>query len=193
MSAKRIFFSFLGAQLLVKQVHTFFRSILTAKPYWPPPELVVDHNSIAMSLANRYIVHTDNFRDRCTGSPELLLVLLFHLLHTMPIQLELLGNILDCGRATTPPDIPCKPLGKKGILRENGKFFLFHQMAVSAGDSTHLKFQVDAKATAGKFSNTSAFPVGRGLRTGSGVCPRGRRWRLKLSVLRACCLRASQG
>src|SRR5262245_54979042 len=68
-------------------------------------------------------------------------VLLVEVLHRMPVQLQLLGDIPDRGAAAAPPHVEGKSLGVERIVGQELETLALHLAAPPAGDTPYLELQ----------------------------------------------------
>jgi hypothetical protein len=80
-------------------------------------------------------------------------VLLVEFLYRMPIQLELLGYILDGRRATPSPHIVSKALGVKRIVRQKLQPLALHFATASTKHPADFQFQVHSRIAARQIPN----------------------------------------
>jgi hypothetical protein len=108
-----------------------------------------------MALANRDLVDADGFGAWGAHTGQLRPhVLHLQSLDRLPVKLELLGNILDRGLSTAPPNVVGKALGIEGVVRQKVELFALHVPATLALNATHLEFQGHARIAARQIANT---------------------------------------
>jgi len=73
--------------------------------------------------------------------------------------IQLLGQILDRGRAATPSHVVGKALGIKGIAGQEVEPLALHGAAALALNPPNLEFQVHASVAAGQIARSPSPPV----------------------------------
>jgi hypothetical protein len=148
----------------IELIHTRLAPVLASEPDGAAAHEVGDDDPVLMALANGDLVNTDGNGSRCSGSPELLLhVLLIELLHRLPVEVCLLGHILDGGGPAASPDEEGEPLRVEGVVRQPVELFAFHSTAVATGNSANLHLEVHAPISAGEITNPAPALVVVGL------------------------------
>src|SRR5262249_50491490 len=98
--------------------HARFRAIVAAEPDRPSANEVADHDPIRVTFADGDLVDTDHGWPRSSHLGQLgAHVLLVQLLHRMPVELELLGDIPDRSTAAASANIKGKSLGMPPRVR----------------------------------------------------------------------------
>ena len=81
-------------------------AVLTAKPDRTASEQVADHDPIIVTFADRDLIDADDLRPRGWRAGKLgAHVLLVQLFDRLPVQMKLLGDVLDRRRATAPTHV----------------------------------------------------------------------------------------
>ena len=139
----------LGAEPVVEQSHAGLGAIAAAEPDRPPALQVAHHDAVGVALADRDLVDADHLRSRRAGTRQLRPhVLLVELLDRLPIEAQLLGDILDRRDAAAPADEGGKPLGVKRIVGQELQPLPPHLAARSAKDAPDLELKIDARVAA---------------------------------------------
>ena len=134
------------AQPVVEQRHARLFAVLSPEPDRAPSNQVAHHDAVGMALADRDLVDADglgSWRAR-TGQlrPH---VLHLQSLDRLPVKPEFLGNVLDGGLTTAPPNVVGKALGIEGVVRQEVEPLALHVPATLALHTTHLDLQKDAR------------------------------------------------
>ena len=130
--------AFLLAKSGVELRRAGLRAIGATKPDRPTPVQIADHDAVGMTLPNRDLVDADAPRSRRAGTRELgAHVLLVQRLDRIPVQVQLLGDILDRGAATAPADVVGKPLRVERVVAEKVEPLALHGPAVPAKCAVH--------------------------------------------------------
>src|SRR5712671_2859011 len=96
--------------------HARLRAILAAKPDRPTPQQIADHDSISVPLADCDLINADGERTRRARALKLRLhVLHLQRLDSVPVELQLLGNVRDRRLPATASDKIRKALGVQRI------------------------------------------------------------------------------
>jgi hypothetical protein len=92
-----------------------------------------------------------------TASPiELLLhVELVEILDRVPVEVPVLGHVLDGGQPTVAADADGEALREVGVVGQPVEAFAFHGLAHPTGDAPDRALQVDAAATAVEVADSS--------------------------------------
>jgi hypothetical protein len=99
--------------------------------------------------ADGEFVDADDFGAGVAGPIELLPhVLLVEFLDGMPVEVPVLGNVLDGGEATVAADPDGEALGVVRVVGQPVEAFAFHGMAPATADASDGELQVDAPAAA---------------------------------------------
>ena len=118
--------AFPGPQPLEELVHARLGAILAAKPDGPPSYQVTHDDPVGVPLPGRDLVDADHFRSWRPGSSELLLhVLLLECLDRVPVQMQLLSNILDRRGSASTTDVEAKALGVERLSARKSSFSCF--------------------------------------------------------------------
>ena len=101
----------------IKLTHTGLRAVLAAKPDGSATNEIADHDAVGVPLSDRDFINANHLRSWLARLGKLRShVLLIELLDRVPVELELLGDVLDRGRATAPPYVIGKALGIKRVV-----------------------------------------------------------------------------
>ena len=134
--------AFPGPQPLEELVHARLGAILAAKPDGPPSYQVTHDDPVGVPLPDRDLVDADHFRSWRPGSSELLLhVLLLERLDRVPVQMQLLSNILDRRGSASTTDVEAKALGVERIVCEEVQLLLLHLAAAHTIDAADFEIQ----------------------------------------------------
>ena len=150
------------AQPVVELPHARFRAILPAEPDRTTPDQIAHHNTVGVAPLDRYLVDTDGLRSWLAGLGQLRRhVLLLQRLDGIPVQLQLLGNVLDRPRAAAPPHVVGKALGIEGMVGQEIELLAFHAPAALALHAPNLELQIHAPVAVGqiaRLAHTSVVP-----------------------------------
>ena len=89
----------------------------------------------------------------------LLHVLFLQILHRLPMQVKLLGDIPNARGTAPAPHVEDETLGVERVVGQKGKLLLLHLAAAPALDAAHLQIEVDAKRAAREIAYPPALPV----------------------------------
>ena len=144
----------------VELTHARLRAVLAAKPDRAPPNEVAHHDPIVVSLTDRYLVDADRLGTRraCFGKLRAH-ILLFQCLDRVPVELELLCDVLDRRLPAATADVKGKALGIEWIVRQELKLLALHVPATLARHAPDLDLQVDARVATGKIANPPHAPI----------------------------------
>lgn len=107
-----------------------------------------------MSLADGDLVDADGDGGGRSGALQLLPhVLLVELLHRFPVEMRLLGHVLDRGGSAAPPNEEGKTLRVERVVRQPVELFTLHSAAVTTGDPANLHPEVHPPIPAGEVTN----------------------------------------
>jgi len=144
----------LGSEPLVELVHALLGAILAAEPDGSLAFEIADDDAVGVTLADRHLVDADDLRSWGTGTPELLThVLLLQLLDGVPVEVKLLGDILDGGGSAATPHVEGEALGVARIVGQPVELLALHLVAREAGDAAHDELEVDAPVAAREVAN----------------------------------------
>jgi hypothetical protein len=73
---------------------------------------------------------------------------------TLPIQLQLRGDIADRRAAAAAADVKRKPLGVVRVVRQKFQTLALHLAALTASDTPYLELQIYPQIAGPKISNT---------------------------------------
>ena len=148
------------AQPVVELRHARLRAILPAEPDRPPADQIAHHDTVAMALADRDLVDADRLGPRSARAGELgLHVLLLQRLDRIPVELQLLGDVLDRRLPTALAHVMRKALRIERVVRQKIEPLALHLAATTALHPPDLNFQKDARVTARQIANLPYAPV----------------------------------
>jgi hypothetical protein len=102
-----------------------------------------------VALADRDLVDPDRPRPRRAGARELgPHVLLVEVLDRVPVEVPVLGHVLDGGQPTVAADADGEALREVGVVGQPVEAFAFHGLAHPTVDAADRALQVNAAATA---------------------------------------------
>ena len=149
------------AQPVIERVHAGLRTILAAKPDRSASNQVAHHDAVGMSLPDRNLVDTDRLRPRRAGAHPLdLQVFLVECLDGAPMQIQLLGDILDRARSAAPTHVPGKPLGVvnrpqvERIVGKKVQALALHLAGAPVQNPSYFEFEIDPRVAAGQSANS---------------------------------------
>src|ERR1039457_5807317 len=121
------------AQPVVELRHARLRAILPADPDRPAAAQVAHHDTVAMALADRDLIDADRLGPRPARAGELgLHVLLLQRLDRIPVELQLLGNVLDRRLPTALAHVMGKALRIERVVRQEIEPLALHLAATAA-------------------------------------------------------------
>jgi hypothetical protein len=136
------------------------RAILPAEPDRPPAYQIAHHDAAGMALADRYLVDADRLGARPAGASELgSHVLLLRRLDRIPVELELLGDVLDRRLPTAPADVMGEALRIKRVVSQEIELLALHLAATAASHPPDLDLKEDARVAARQIANSPYPPV----------------------------------
>ena len=140
---KKVYVDGVAATIVAERVeHARLGAILAAKPDGPPSYQVTHDDPVGVPLPDRDLVDADHFRSWRPGSSELLLhVLLLERLDRVPVQMQLLSNILDRRGSASTTDVEAKALGVERIVCEEVQLLLLHLAAAHTIDAADFEIQ----------------------------------------------------
>jgi len=102
-----------------------------------------------MSGPDRDFVDPNDLGSRIAGAVELLVhVLLVEIFDSMPVEVAVLGDILDGGETAKASDADGVAVGIKRIIRQPFESFPFHSPTLATGDAANEKLEVDTPSAA---------------------------------------------
>src|SRR5664280_718293 len=171
------------AQPVVELRHARLRAILPAEPNRPAADQVAHHDTVAMALADRDLIDADRLGPRPARAGELgLHVLLLQRLDRIPVELQLLGNVLDRRLPTALANVMRKALRIERVVRQEIEPLALHLAATAASHPPDLNLQEDARVAARQIANlpyTSVVPT----RMNSPAAPANRFFARRASVM----------
>src|SRR6266571_589041 len=143
-----------------RQLRPGLRAIVPAEPDRPLANEVAHHDPVLVALAHRDLVDADHRRRRSSRLGQLgTHVLLVQLLHRMPVELQLLGDVIDRSAAASPADIEGKSLGVERIVRQKLETLALHLAAPAATHASHLELQEDAQAAGREIASAAKLAI----------------------------------
>ena len=140
---------FLGAEPGEERIHAGLGAVRAAEPDRPPAQQVADDDPIGVPFPDRHLVDADDLRPGRAGAPQLLAhVLLLERLDRVPLQLQLLGDVLDGRGPAPPPDVEREALGVAGIVGQEVEPLALHRATGAARDPAQLELHHDPQASA---------------------------------------------
>ena len=85
----------------------------------------------------------------------------------MPVEVQVLGNVLDGGQAAVAADADGEALGVVRVVGEPVEAFAFHGVAVPTVDAANGELQVDASAAAIEVADLSEGLIVEGAMAGA--------------------------
>src|SRR5487761_2409344 len=150
----------LVSEPVIELRHARLRAILAAEPDRAMANQVAHHDAVGVALADRDLVDADRLGSGRARADELRLhVLLLQRLDRIPVQVQLLGNVLDRRLSAAPAHVMGKALGIEGIVGQKLQPFAFHFAAASALHAPHLDLQEDALVPTREIANASRTSV----------------------------------
>ena len=141
--------AFLVSQPGEELAHAGLGAVLAAEPDGTASDQIADHDTVGVALAHRDLVDADHLGGGYPRAGELRAhVLLVQLLDTVPVQVQLVGHLLDGAVATAPTHLVGKALGVQRCVGQKPQPFALHACAASAPNAAYLQFQVDAPGPA---------------------------------------------
>jgi len=113
-----------------------------------------------VALLDRDLVDANYLRRRCPCPSQLLPhVLLLELLHRVPVEMQLLGDVLDRRGPTTTAHIEGEPVRVERVVGEKRQPLSLHLPALNAVDASHIDVQEYSRVPAREIPDPSAFLV----------------------------------
>ena len=152
--------AFLPAKPLIEHRHARLRAILATEPDRAPANQIAHHDSVGVALADRDLVDPDRLGSGCACLGQLgTHVLHFKFLDRMPIQTQLLGNILDRGTPAASPYIESKALGIKGVVGQERQMLAFHLATNEALHASYFELEINVAVGTGQIANLARAAV----------------------------------
>ncbi len=140
----------------VELVHALLGAIFPAEPDRPLPMQVADHDAIDVTLADGDLVDPQRLGTGLGGALELHPhVAHLQTLDRLPIEIHLLGDVLDRAGAAAATDIAGKTLRVQRVLQQELQPLALHLPAPTAVDPPHFQVQVNPVRTARQIPNPS--------------------------------------
>jgi len=150
----------LGPQPREELVHAGLGAILAPEPDRPLPDQVAHQDAVDVALLDRDLVDTDYLRRRCPCPSQLLPhVLLLELLHRVPVEMQLLSDVLDRRGTTTTAHIEGEPPRVERVVGEEWQPLSLHFPALNALDPSYVDFQEHSRVPAREIPDPPARPV----------------------------------
>src|SRR5262245_7940726 len=148
------------AEPVVELAHARLRAVLATEPDRAAAHEIADHDPVGVPFADRKLVDADHLR---TGRARAL-ELRFHVLQVqrldgVPVQRQLLRDILDRRSPAAPADKISKALGIERIVGQKGELFALHLATAAAVDPPYFQFQKYPSVAAGKIAHTADLSV----------------------------------
>ena len=142
------------AQPTVELIHAGLRAVLAAEPDRPAAIQIADHDAIGVPLPNRDFVDANPPRSGRTRLGQLCPQVLFlQRLDAVPVQVQLVGHVLDRGAAAAPAHVVGEALGIERAVRQKLQPLDLHRPAVSAENPPRLEFQINPVRSAGQIAH----------------------------------------
>jgi hypothetical protein len=94
-----------GPQPVIEPTHAGLGAVGAAQPDRPAANQIAHHDPVDLALANRYFVEADDLGARLARAGQLRRhILLVQLFDSVPIEVELLGDVLDRRLPAAPAD-----------------------------------------------------------------------------------------
>jgi hypothetical protein len=160
----------LGTEPVVEHSHARLGAIGAAKPDRPPAFQVADHNTVSVPFADGNLVDADHLRSWLAGACQLHPhVLLIELLYRFPIEVKLLGNVLDRRLAAASVNEVGKSLGVKGIVGQKLEPLPPHFAARFAMNASDLELQIRARVAAREIAHAADRAIVPGIMQRSAI------------------------
>src|SRR5262245_32891139 len=151
---------FPGAQPHEELIQARLGAIHAAEPDRPPADQVADDDPIGVPFPDRDLVDANDLRPRSARAPQLLAhVLHLELFDGVPLEMQLLGDVVDRRRMTTTSDVERQALGVARIVGQEVEPFALHRTTAAARDATHLELQKDPHPTAREIAHPAHGPI----------------------------------
>src|SRR5450756_1646870 len=146
---------FLLAQPVVEQCHARLFAVLSPEPDRTPANQVAHDDPVVVALADRDLVDADSLGSWRARAGELRAhVMHLQRLHRIPVEIQLLRNVLDRCLPAATADVIGKALGIERVVRHEVEALALHVPATLAPHAAYLDLQVDAHVAAGQIANT---------------------------------------
>src|SRR5712671_50578 len=140
--------------------HARLRAILAAKPDRPTPQQIADHDPISVPLADCDLINADGERTRRARALKLRLhVLHLQRLDSVPVELQLLGNVRDRRLPATASDKIRKALGVQRIICQKVELLSLHLAAAATIHAPHLQLKQYSPLAARQITHLPDFTV----------------------------------
>ena len=142
------------AQPVVELRHARLGAVLAAEPDRAPANQIAHHDAVGVALADRDLVDADRLGAGRARLGQLRPhVLLLQRLDRVPVEVELLGNVLDRGLTAAPAHVVGKALGIERVVGQEVQPLALHVPATLAPHAPHLELQVDARVATRQIAN----------------------------------------
>jgi len=137
------------------------RRLFTATEPDPAPAQQFAHDDpIGVAFADRDLVDADRLGAGRAGLGQLRShVLLLESLDRVPVEMQLLGQVLDRGRTAAPAHVVRKALGIERVVGQELQPLALHLAATAALHAPNLELEVDACIAAGQIARPMRAPV----------------------------------
>jgi hypothetical protein len=145
-----------GIKPVVERAHAGLGAIGAAKPDRPAAQKVAHYDAVGMTFADRDLIDPDHSGAWLAGARQLSChVLLIELLDRIPIEVELISNILDRRLSAAPADKVGEPLSKMRVVGQKIEPLAFHFATRPAKYASHGEFEKYSRVAAGKISHAT--------------------------------------
>lgn len=163
----------IGAEPGIEGIHAGFGAVGAAEPDGPAAEsrrAGTHDNSIGMPRPDREFVAADDLGAGMACPVELLLhVRLVEIFDGVPVEMKVLGSVLDGGDTTVASRFhrDREALGVTRVVGKPVELFAFHGLAVATADAPNVDLQVDAPAAAIEVAYPASRLIVEGAMTGA--------------------------
>jgi hypothetical protein len=127
-------------------VHAGFRTVRAAEPDRAPPIQIADDDAVGVPLADRNLVDPNGAGGRDPHAAQLRAhVLHLQALDSAPIEMRLLGDILDRGHPAAAAHPEREALRIERIVGQPAQAFLLHRATPAALHPPHCQLQVNPR------------------------------------------------
>jgi hypothetical protein len=127
-------------------VHAGFRPVRAAEPDRAHPIQIADYDPVGVPLADQDLVDANSAGGRGTDAPQLRAhVLHLQALDGAPIEMRLLGDILDRGHSAAAAHPEREPLRVERMVGQPAQAFLPHRATPAALHPPHRQLQVNPR------------------------------------------------
>jgi hypothetical protein len=159
---------FPGSEPSVERIEAGFGTVDSAEPDGPAAEQIADDDAVGVAGADGEFVDADDLRSGLADAIELFAHVLFvEFLDGVPVEVEVLGDILDGGEPAVASDADGEASGRAGVVGEPVESFAFHGAAHLAEDAPAGELQVDAPPAAVEVADLARVLIVEGPMVGS--------------------------